>query len=170
MKPITLKVTDDSGLMAIVNAEKYNSFVDADWQLTELMQRFVDEMNNYNLIIWSTGLENNWIVNFMDEPSDNKAFREFSKAIEVTDGQLYLTNYEDLSYVAQFEDEILPRRHNNDLFIKLDNGEYMLTIRQMFDPDDYDYETDENVGFEIIVQTKKQKKEELVREVFWWTN
>lgn len=64
---IKLKITDDSGFIAIVNADKYNSFVDENWELPQLLNRFVDEMNKDALIIWATGSENKWIVEFSDK-------------------------------------------------------------------------------------------------------
>ena len=50
-----LKISDDSGFLAIVNSDTYKSFVDEDWQLNQLMKHFVDEMNNMNIIFWATG-------------------------------------------------------------------------------------------------------------------
>src|SRR5687767_5827241 len=114
LKPKTLTITDDSGLLAVVNADKYNSFVNEKWELSQLLKRFVEEMNNDNLIVWSTGSENTWTVSFLNQPSDKKSFRDFSKTIEVTDGQLFLTNYEDLTLSAQYKDEKIPAKHNVD--------------------------------------------------------
>jgi hypothetical protein len=164
-----LKITDDSGFIAIVNADKYNSFVDENWELTQLLNRFVDEMNKDALIIWATGSENEWTVEFFDRPSNKKAFREFQKSITVTTGQFFLTNYEDLTMAAQFNTEKIPADHNSDLCIKLDNGNYNFTIRQMFDPDDYDYESKGKTNFEIIMQADTNSKQK-VDSVFWWTN
>src|SRR4030095_4998009 len=98
----TLSITDDSGFLAIVNADKYNSFLNEGWTLPQLFERFVDEMNRDNLIIWSTDSENTWKVNFVNKPSDKKSFREFSKTMTVTNGQIFLTNYEDLTISAQY--------------------------------------------------------------------
>jgi len=50
-----LKISDDSGFLAIVNSDTYKSFVDEDWQLNQLMKHFFDEMNNMNIIFWATG-------------------------------------------------------------------------------------------------------------------
>ena len=52
INPITFKITDDSGFLAIVNADEFNSFVGEEWDLSQLVNRFVDEMNNNHLIIW----------------------------------------------------------------------------------------------------------------------
>ena len=166
-----LKITDDSGFLAIVNSETYKSFVDEDWEFTQLMKHFVDEINNKNIIFWSTGLQNEWIVSFVEKYSDKKAFREFTSTIKVTREKLYLTNYEDLTMSAQFEDSKIPAEHNSELIIKLENGLYNLSIRQLFNPEDYDYEAEEKVDFEIVMQkieNENERQGEKIDKIYWW--
>ena len=166
----TLRITDDSGFLGIVNADKYNSFVREDWQLPQLLERFVDEMNNDNLILWCTGSQNNWTVHFASKPSGIKSFREFYKSLEVTSGKLFLTNYEDLSMAAQYQDEKIPAKHNAGLSIELVNGLYEFQIRQLFNPEDYNYDPEGKVNFEIVVRTDSNKKFQRVDNVFWQTH
>ncbi len=164
-----LKITDDSGFLAIINSESYKSFVDENWELIQLMNHFITEMNNKNIIFWATGMQNKWTVTFVHEsPSDKKSFREFTSTINVTNERFYLTNYEDLTMSAQFEDTKMPAKHNSDLTIKLENGLYNLTIRQLFDPEDYDYEADGKVNFEIVMQ-KTEIETEKIDKIYWWT-
>ncbi|USL95195.1 hypothetical protein D1J36_007895 [Riemerella anatipestifer] len=132
------------------------------------MQHFVHEMNNKNIIFWATGTQSNWTVSFVDKPSNKNAFREFTSTIHVTNEKLYLTNYDDLTMSAQFEDTKIPSKHNSDLIIKLENGLYNLTIRQFFDPEDYDYEADGKVNFEIVMQ-KTEKETKKIDKIYWWT-
>lgn len=162
-----LKINDDSGFLAIVNSDTYQSFVDENWELTQLMNHFVDEMNKNSIIFWATSSENEWTILFLDKPSDNKSFREFTKTINITNEQLHLTNYEDLTMAAQFEKHKIPADHNSDLTIKLDNGLYDLTIRQMFDPEDYDYEAGGKINFEIVMR-KTTKQLHKIDEIYWW--
>jgi hypothetical protein len=42
---------DEDGFISIINADKYRGFVDGDWQLNQLLQHFVDQMNSHNMII-----------------------------------------------------------------------------------------------------------------------
>lgn len=37
----SFNITDDSGFLAIVNADRYKSFVNEDWELYELMDHFI---------------------------------------------------------------------------------------------------------------------------------
>jgi hypothetical protein len=166
--PNTLTISDDSGFLAIVNAEKYNSFVDEDWELPQLFNRFLEEMNNDNLIVWATGLESDWTVNFVAAPSNESSFREFSKTIKVTNGKLYLTNYEDLTMAAQFSDEGLPTKQNANLCVSLDNGEYELTIRQLYNPNDPQHIATDKVNFEVIVRPITILESKQVLKIFWF--
>ena len=167
-KSTKLNITDDSGFLAIANAEKYNAFVSENWELPELVGRFVEEMNRENLIIWGTSMGGGeWIVAFLNKATNKKAFREFDKSIVVTNGQLYLTNYEDLTMAAAYANEKIPAKHNSDLIIPLENGRYVFTIRQMFDPDDYNYEAEGKVNFEIVIKLDNNPTEK-IENVFWW--
>jgi hypothetical protein len=168
--PISLQITDDSGFLAIVNAAKYNSFINEDWELSQLTDRFVDEMNGNNFIIWSTGAENSWTVNFVNKVSDRKSFREFTKVMAVTDAQVYLTNYEDLTMAAAYEDQKIPSVHNADLCIKLANGIYDFKIRQLFNPGDDDLPADDEVSFEVVIQPHDNSEIMQVDKVFWWNS
>lgn len=162
----TLKITDDSGFLGIVNADTYKSFVSEAWELSQLFDHFIDEMNNDHLILWATRAENVWTVNFASKPSEIKSFREFCKTIEVTNGKIFLTNYEDLTIAAQNDDEKIPAEHNADLSIDLDNGRYEFQIRQLFDPEDNNYEPEGKVNFEIVVQADANKKSQHIDKVF----
>ncbi|MEO7047927.1 MAG: hypothetical protein ABI091_21695, partial [Ferruginibacter sp.] len=135
----TLTITNDSEFLGIINADKYKSFISEDWELPQLVNHFIDEMNNDNLILWSTGSENTWTVDFVNTQSEKKSFREFYKTLEITNGKIFLTNYEDLTMAAQYADEKIPAKHNAQLHIQLDNGKYEFKIRQLFDPEDYNY-------------------------------
>jgi len=165
----TLTIKDDSGFLGIVNADTYKSFVSEDWELSQLFNHFIDEINNDHLILWATSSENVWTVNFVSKPSEIKSFREFYKTIEVTSGKIFLTNYEDLTMAAQYSDEKIPTKDNADLCIDLDNGRYEFQIRQLFDPEDNNYEPKGQVNFEIVVQAATNEHSQHIDKVFWWT-
>ena len=154
----SFKITDDSGFLALVNAARYSGFVDRDWEHDQLIDHFIAEMKKANLIIWVTGLENLWKVDIGTSLSSRAAFREFTRPIDVTDGRLYLTNYEDLTMSAQFEDISLPLEHNTDLVIPLDNGSYNITVRQLFDPNHYEPDPQDDAGFEVIITPASNNK------------
>jgi len=152
-----LKITDDDGFIAIVNGSRYESFLDEDWEFNQLLMNFVDQMKSGNIIIWQTSNEGggNWLVSFQEHPSEAHVYRQFQQFIKVTSGELFLTNYSDLTMAAQFNDEPILASHNADLKIELANGWYKFTVSQLFDPDnmlDYlDDEREDKTAFEVII-------------------
>jgi hypothetical protein len=162
-----LIIYDEDGFIAIVNADKYNSFVANDWQLDQIMNHFINEMNNDSILFWGTipggGL---WRIKILENPSSRESFREIEKSILVTNGELYLTNYTDLTMAAQFEDCKIPDERNSDLKIVMENGRYNLLIRQMFDHENYNYKSDDNT-YEIVIKPW-DKKSTKIDEVYWW--
>jgi hypothetical protein len=170
LTPSTFQITDDSGFLAIINVDKYNSYVSEEWGFPQLIKHFCDEMNKEYLVIWATGLEYEWTVEVSKGSTNKMAFREFSKSIEVTNGKLYLTNYEDLTMAAQFEKVKLPIRHNAGLFVNLDNGRYELTIRKLFDLENFDFDKEGDVNFEILIKPYAGELIHQADEIFWWDN
>lgn len=164
----TLQIYDDSGFIGIVNSEKYQSFVHEDWELDQLLLRFVQQTNLKNCIIWSVGTQNLMTVRLARTKSSEISYREASTSIKVTTGELFLTNYTDLSMAAQFEDEQIPSTHNSDLKIKIPNGEYSVLIRQMFDPQSYDWENMPKNCFELIFSDSTNQPSIDLTDVIWW--
>lgn len=159
-----LQVYDDDGYIGLVNAGSYAAFVDNDWQLDQLFRHFSKAINDETLIVWGTAPGGGtWIVDFLEDPSKQQAFREFESTILVTGERLYLTNYTDLTMAAQFEDSVLPDKANADLYIELPSGRYHCQVRQMFVP-----EEDGN-RFEVILRPTEQKGAP-VNDVFWNTS
>ena len=165
------RITDDSGFLAIVNPARYDSFVNIDWEFDDLVQRFKIEMQNNNLIIWYSGGEKTWRVHILETFSDDIAFRQFNKFIEVTKDRLLLTNYEDLTMAAQFENELITTERNKDQLFDIKNGLYKATIRQMYDPEDFEaVSIDEKADFEIIFTplAAERSVEEHIDNIIWW--
>ncbi|MGM1046823.1 MAG: hypothetical protein ACQEXX_11840 [Bacillota bacterium] len=53
-------IDGDTNFMGIVNADRYTSFVDSDWDLDMLRQHVAEEMKKGNVIVWqltSEGVE-----------------------------------------------------------------------------------------------------------------
>jgi len=164
-----IEILDEDGIIGIVNAKEYNSFVDENWQLEQLKSHFTQEMNNQNLIVWQT---NNfgggeWNIEVVKEMSKNNFHSEFSKTIKVSNGVLNIVNYTDLTMSAQFQDEKLPSKQNAEKTIILENGFYNFTIRRMFNPDE---EVDEmKTSFEIVTKKINETEKDYTEKIFWWT-
>jgi hypothetical protein len=145
-----LEIVDDSGFIGIVNYQKYNSFINPDWEFQDIKNRIIEETNKKNLLFWATGIEDTWKVLFTNEQSSKIEFRESKGVIEVTEKKLYLTNYDTLTMAAQFNDLKLPEIHHKELFYTLDNGIYMVKIRQMNNPEETKT-NNQDTDFEIIL-------------------
>lgn len=153
-----LKVTDDSGFLALVVPATYKSFVAYNWTLDQIQAHFKAQMDRRALLIWGTGLEGFWRVGIaLKKKAKVKGFREVSGPLQVVDGVLLLTNYESLTMAAQFHDVRLPEKHQQNLQVSLPDGDYTCNIIQMFDPDQQESAGEDNPDFVIEVQKATDK-------------
>lgn len=154
---MNLKIIDNDGFLALVDSNKYQSYVKEDWEFDQLISHFIKQSNEGHMIIWRTGDEGDeWNIRIENEKTDKDSFREFEAKINVTDGQLFLTEYTDLTMSASYPDSKIPSKHNSDLKIHLDNGLYNVIIRQLFNPN-IDY-SEIKVHFEIIFKKSEINK------------
>jgi hypothetical protein len=147
--PVTLKIGDDSGFLAIVDPAAYDGFVDKNWELEDLVRRFRREMQQRRLLLWGTGSENEWNVRVLEGVKSPHGFRAIVGPLMVTDGRILLTSYEGLTMAAQFADVHLPEPHEAEQELQVESGMYNCAIVQTADPDVY-VEIDE-VAFTVIL-------------------
>lgn len=153
------KISDDSGFMGIANLNKYESFVDSNWDFEMLKKRIVDQINLNNILFWSTGREDIWNVQVTTNAklASSNFYRIEEGLIEVTDEILYLVNYETLSMAAQFQDTKLPERHLENLNFELNNGLYLVEFGQLNNPEIIDERAE--IDFEIRLELIKNANE-----------
>ena len=170
MRTTKFNVYDEDGFFSVVNVEQYKTFVNENWTLDQLFEHFVNEMNDQHMIIWQTNNDGggDWTIEVLEQPTGKSCFRSFEKTIEVNGGELYLVNYTDLTMAAQFDDVALPSKENADWKIHMENGIYTVTVRQMFDPEHYDYDKTDSTAFEIIFDKAKKGGNRTASKVFWW--
>jgi hypothetical protein len=164
-----LEISDDSGFLGLANFGRYKSFISGDWDFKMMKKRIIEEMNACHLIFWATGSEGTWKVNVGGQKTNPNSFREDSGLIEVTDGTLFLTNYESLTMAAQFEQVKLPLKNSEDLLIEVENGRYLVKFRQLFDPNAYEFDENE-VNFEILLKKIESNPDTYcnnINEIFW---
>jgi len=162
-----LTIIDNDGFLALVDAKKYQSYYSRKWSFEQLTSHFVDQSNQGRMIIWSTGHEGDkWNVIITQAISKNIPFREFVGRIEVTAERLYLTEYADLTMAASYQYSNIPSRHNSDKFITLENGFYIVLIRQFFNPElDYSYTQDH---FEIVFTKTDVPTKNNIDKITWY--
>lgn len=150
------EISDDASFLGLINTDLYESFIDEDWEFEDIEVRVIRECQKGHILFWGTSVPNLWTVRICDQESGQKAFQSFEGKIKVSNSKLHLINYESITLAAQFEDEQLPDSDLEDLHVKLDNGIYEVTIRQLFDPAQ-DFIEDESLGFEIVLQKSIDK-------------
>jgi len=149
-----LKVTDDSGFLAIIDPDSYRGFVHADWTWDAIQEHFKREMLDRHLLIWGTGMEHFWTIDVSLQPTEAAGFREVVGTINASRGRLLLTNYESLTMAAQFPDVTLPQAHEREQVLSVSPGFYDCRIIQLSDPQsDAPFEEPVNFVYEFTRAT-----------------
>jgi hypothetical protein len=164
------QIFDEDGIIALADPAAYASFVDKDWTLEQLLRHFRQQMNHQTIIVWQANANGggNWTVSVVHEPSPQKALREFVKTIRVTNGQLCFTPYTDLTMAAQFDDEAIPGRNNQNLCFAVANGTWRVQVRQLVDTDMVYTDDPSIVHFEIVLAPVAENAVTSTEGVYWW--
>lgn len=170
IKTHTMGISDDSGFLALVDASTYETFISADWTLDQIMEHFTKAMNQQDMIMWQSNNDGGgyWRIELLEKPSGREAFRQFERTIRVTNGKLYLTNYDNLTMAAQFKKYKIPGEGGEHLFVKFQNGLYSVTVRQLFNLDEINFNKNGDFDFEIIIVPANHKSGS-IEEVIWST-
>lgn len=166
-----LKIVDDDGIIAIVNTAGYNSSLkfQEEWSWQQLNE-FLLTPNQGDLIVFSTGGEGEWTVEFLiDKESSKSYFRKFTQQIAVTEKVLHLVSWSDLTSTLQFQDTWLPDDSSAQSKVSLPNGNYQATVKQMFDPNDFDSAA-HKIHFVVELLLMDQIDEDDVSEIVWSEN
>ncbi|HDR8306577.1 TPA: hypothetical protein QC153_006078 [Bacillus cereus] len=163
----------DTNFIGVANTNKYESFVDEDWELDNLLQHFGDEMRQGHILVFQMteeGIEHSWRVEVRKDTEEktHKCFRKAVGYIEVTENQLYLVDYDCLTMAAQFQDHKVPDQNCSKYKIEIENGLYKVEVVQY-----YNVDTDEYVGTsetDILLNfIKVSASESMAEGVFWCT-
>lgn len=166
---MTIEITDYDGIISLINAETYQTFVDEDWELEQLKEHFTEQMKQNALLVWQTNNfgGGNWKIKVTTTKSNKLAHSEFISSIEVTTEELYLADYTDLTMAAQFEDNKIPAEEHEHQKIELENGYYLVKVKRLFDPEEEINE--EHIAFEIVLTKTSKMKSDPIKEIFWAT-
>jgi hypothetical protein len=145
--PVTLRVSDDSGFLALVDPAAYEGFVGEDWTLEDLVRRFEREMQQRRLLLWGTGAENDWEVQVRQGALGPPGFRSVVGPLVVTEGRILVTSYDSLTMAAQFADVHLPEAHEVQQELQVESGAYDCAIVQTGEP----HGNLEDVAFTVVL-------------------
>ena len=166
---MTIYINDYDGIISLVNSDTYKTFVSEKWELEQLKNHFIAEMNSDSIIVWQANNfgGDNWKIKLTTNESDEVAHSEFTKSIEVTNGKLYLADYTDLTMAAQFSDYSIPAKGHEKQNFEIENGTYHVKIKRLFNPAE---ELEEGkTAFEIVFLKTNQTNILKADKIFWWT-
>lgn len=133
----------DTNFISLVNANRYNSFVDEDWEFEQLKEHFELETKNNNILVFqmtNEGIQCDWKIQINNKvnstPNIDNYFRKDKGYISVSNNELYIVEYNCLTMAAQFEDSKVPDRYCEKFKIELENGNYLVDIIQFYDADE----------------------------------
>ncbi|MDF2457475.1 MAG: hypothetical protein K0R51_3468 [Cytophagaceae bacterium] len=164
-----IEISDYDGIISLVNAAVYQTFVDEDWELDQLKVHFMEQMNANAILVWQSNNigGGNWKVEFTSTESNKVAHSEFTAVIEVTNGELYLADYTDLTMAAQYQEYKIPAAQHGHQKTPIENGKYLVKVKRLFNPDE---ELDEDeIAFEIVLTKTNEINTDPITEVFWGT-
>ena len=131
-----LTVSDDSGLLGLVDASAYRTFVGEDWEFERLLGHFNEEMARSRILVWECGDGgDSYRIHARNGITTRRGFRETIGSLIATTDTLFVSSYTALTMAAQFEDETLPGAGEDDQVIRIAPGEYRVRIIQMYDPE-----------------------------------
>ena len=122
-------------------------------------------------MFFSTGYENEWTLEFfINEQSTENYIRKFEQTEEVTNEVLHLVSWSDLIATLQFSDTKLPSKDNEKLKINIANGLYRVVVKQLFDCEDYEYESENKVNFIVELFSQNQAIITNAESIVWTEN
>ncbi len=163
----------DTNFIGVVNADKYTSFVDGDWDLKMLLQHFANEMQRGCILVFQMteeGIEHSWNVDVEVgvDLTQQTCFRKDVGYIEVTDNQLFLVDYDCLTMGAQFSDEKVPDENCSKYKVNIENGFYKVEVIQFYNVDKDEYIGNSNADI-ILNFTRVEDFIQKINQVFWCT-
>lgn len=130
-----LALFDDSGLLGLVDAASYSTFVGEDWTYEQLLSHFSDQMQRNALLVWDCADGgNNYRIRLRDRITTEGGHREVTGKIVATGDKLYLASYTALTMAAQFPEYGIPDKSEQDLVVSVVPGSYRVRIVQKHAP------------------------------------
>lgn len=164
-----LKIIADGAILALANTTKFNQKLNhqTNWTYREFND-FILNVNKDCLIVFNTVWDNEWAFQFLiNEESDQLYFRKFEQSIEITNNELHLINWTELTSALQFKNTTIPDQSNKDLKIDLDNGFYKVIVKQISDPDHYEDFNNHPLNFIVELSIQPENPNIKADEIVW---
>lgn len=145
-----LEIDAEDGILALVVASAYRSFVSSDWTYEQILSHIADETAARNILAWECGDGGNaYRLDVVRGLTDDQGHRAISGTILPGGGQLHLCSYAALTMAAQFDDEVLPAKDEAHLVIEIEAGLTQVRLVQLNDPASPDLGAFEGPHFRI---------------------
>ncbi len=106
-----LSITDDSGLLAIVDVAKYAPFVGEDWTYEQMLDHFAESTAAKTILLWECGDGcDEYCVAIRSGFTTETCFREMSGAIEASASQKHSRSRRTSSSPGKIQSESRSRR------------------------------------------------------------
>lgn len=119
---------DGDGFVALVAPNEYRGFVNEDWELDDLLARFVNQMNREVLFIAYPGPDDADATLEFSAQAPSATRRQATGVVAVGENGLWLTDYSQLTMAVQFENESPLSRYAQRL--PLEPGRYQITLHE----------------------------------------
>ncbi|GAB3596641.1 hypothetical protein [Microbacterium tumbae] len=151
--PVTLDVYDYDGILGLVDVAAYRQEVEWVAFDPDLVDHFTAELVAGRALVWQASPLGgaDYGILLTDAPSAVESRRELRGRLTVTAGRLHVVNYTDLTIVTEEEGGDLPSAQGADWFVDVPDGEYDVTVRQLFDPEGEDLTVEGGIAFEIVL-------------------
>jgi len=81
-----------------------------------------------------------------------------------------VVSWGNLTCTLQFRDTLLPDKFNKDLKVKINNGLYRVVVKQLFDPEDYEYDAENKVNFIVELFSVDSTNKNRIETIAWTEN
>ena len=143
-----LYITDDSGLLALVDVTAYEGFIGSEWDFAALNAHIQSQAKFGRIAFWFGGDGGGeYRIRRISEPLSQAPILD--TLMKANNQGFFLVSYTALTMAAQFEDERLPARHEDKLRLNLEEGKYRMQVYQHYDPDDYEFTSEVGPHFSI---------------------
>ncbi|MHB0937440.1 MAG: hypothetical protein ACYDCO_01005 [Armatimonadota bacterium] len=130
-----INLPDDNGFLALVAPDRYQHFVDENWDYDQIMAHFRQQMRQRAMLLWGTGREDMWQVEVRTRPGIVlPPYRKVTGGIIAAQGHLCVASYTDLTMAAVERNRNFLDMVPKDQVITVPPGNYRCHIARRFIP------------------------------------
>ena len=135
-KEFEIQIVDDSGLLSLVDCSAYESYLSEDWDYEGTLSLFVKQMAKKSILVWDCrDGGGSYTIKVRNKITAESGFKETIGSIKATENSLHLVSYDSLTMAAQYSDEKLPSKHEQEFIIPVSEGIYKIRLVQMHNPE-----------------------------------